>query len=175
MRAGVCWKPDSSLFSVNNPSRSAEDPHAFDTTLSFCREPSTGHSVRQHQTVHHSLALLLHSGTHCQRPPSFFSQLLLSDQRSNFTFFPQTRHRLVRAHVCGQQVIHARLGASVALVLYQLLLTASVWRYSPLSPRSHAILHEWLAFYSAFLNIHRSGVLTVVNVVNNCKELRELF
>ena len=26
------------------------------------------------------------------------------------------------------------------------------------SLRSHMILHEWLAFYSAFLNIHRSGV-----------------
>ena len=26
----------------------------------------------------------------------------------------------------------------------------------------HVILHEWLAFYSAFLNIHRSGVLTVL-------------
>ena len=27
------------------------------------------------------------------------------------------------------------------------------------SLRSHVILHEWLAFYSAFLNIHQSGVL----------------
>ena len=100
MRAGVCWKPDSSLFSVNNPSRSAEDPHAFYTTLSFCREPSTGHSVRQHQTVHHSLALLLHSGTHCPRPPSFFSQLLLSDQRSKLHLFPpNTAPTSARAHV----------------------------------------------------------------------------
>ena len=40
---------------------------------------------------------------------------------------------------------------------------------------SHAILHERTAFYSALLNIHWSGVLTVVNVVNNCKELCELF
>ena len=30
------------------------------------------------------------------------------------------------------------------------------------SLRSHVILHEWLAFYSAFFNIHRSGVLTVL-------------
>ena len=30
------------------------------------------------------------------------------------------------------------------------------------SLRSHMILHEWLAFYSAFLNIHRSGVPTVL-------------
>ena len=28
------------------------------------------------------------------------------------------------------------------------------------SLRSHVILHEWITFYSAFLNIHRSGVLT---------------
>ena len=30
------------------------------------------------------------------------------------------------------------------------------------SLRLHVILHEWIAFYSAFLNIHRSGVLTVL-------------
>ena len=30
------------------------------------------------------------------------------------------------------------------------------------SLHSHVILHEWLAFHSAFLNIHRSGVLTVL-------------
>ena len=30
------------------------------------------------------------------------------------------------------------------------------------SLHSHVILHEWLAFYSAFLNIHRSGVLTAL-------------
>ena len=30
------------------------------------------------------------------------------------------------------------------------------------SLRLHVILHEWLAFYSAFLNIHQSGVLTVL-------------
>ena len=30
------------------------------------------------------------------------------------------------------------------------------------SLHSHVILHEWLAFYSAFLNIHWSGVLTAL-------------
>ena len=30
------------------------------------------------------------------------------------------------------------------------------------SLRSHVILHEWLALFSAFLNIHRSGVLTTL-------------
>ena len=27
---------------------------------------------------------------------------------------------------------------------------------------SHVILHEWVAFYSAFLNIHQNGVLTAL-------------
>ena len=43
---------------------------------------------------------------------------------------------------------------------------AFIQRCSPLSPadslRSHVILHEWLAFYSAFFNIHRSGVLSAL-------------
>ena len=30
------------------------------------------------------------------------------------------------------------------------------------SLHSNVILHEWLAFYSAFLNIHRRGVLTML-------------
>ena len=30
------------------------------------------------------------------------------------------------------------------------------------SLRSHVILHEWIAFYSAFFNIHRNGVLTAL-------------
>ena len=30
------------------------------------------------------------------------------------------------------------------------------------SLRSHVVLHEWLVFYSVFLNIHRSGVLTAL-------------
>ena len=30
------------------------------------------------------------------------------------------------------------------------------------SPRSHVILHGWLASHSAFLNLHRSGVLTAL-------------
>ena len=40
------------------------------------------------------------------------------------------------------------------------LLHSAIPRSGPDSLRSHLILHEWLAFYSAFLNIHRSGVLT---------------
>ena len=42
------------------------------------------------------------------------------------------------------------------------LLHSAVLRSRADSLRSHVILHEWLAFYSAFLNIHRSGVLTAL-------------
>ena len=42
------------------------------------------------------------------------------------------------------------------------LLYSAVLRSPADSLRSHVILHEWLAYYSAFLNIHRSGVLTAM-------------
>ena len=42
------------------------------------------------------------------------------------------------------------------------LLYSAILRFRADSLRSHVILHEWLAFYSAFLNIHRSGVLTAL-------------
>ena len=47
-----------------------------------------------------------------------------------------------------------------------LMMVAFIQRYSPLSSRLTAlvnvILHEWLAFYSAFLNIQPSGGLTAL-------------
>ena len=42
---------------------------------------------------------------------------------------------------------------------YWSLLYSAILRSRTDSLRSHVILHEWIAFYSAFLNIHRSGVL----------------
>ena len=39
------------------------------------------------------------------------------------------------------------------------LLYSAILRSRADALRSHVILHEWLAFYSVFLNIHRSGVL----------------
>ena len=45
---------------------------------------------------------------------------------------------------------------------YWLLLYSAILRSQADSLRSHLILHEWIAFYSAFLNIHRSGVLTAL-------------
>ena len=38
---------------------------------------------------------------------------------------------------------------------YWSLLYSAILRFRADSPRSHVILHEWLAFYSAFSNIHR--------------------
>ena len=43
-----------------------------------------------------------------------------------------------------------------------LLLYSAIPRSRADSLRSHVILREWLAFYSAFFNIHRSGVLTAL-------------
>ena len=45
---------------------------------------------------------------------------------------------------------------------YWLLLCSAILRSWADSLRSHVILHEWIASYSAFLNIHRSGVLTAL-------------
>ena len=45
---------------------------------------------------------------------------------------------------------------------YWSLLYSAILRSRADSLRSHVILHEWIAFYSAFLNIHRSGVLTAL-------------
>ena len=39
---------------------------------------------------------------------------------------------------------------------------SAILRFRADSLRSHAILHEWLAFYRTFLNIYRSGVLIVL-------------
>ena len=45
---------------------------------------------------------------------------------------------------------------------YWLLLYSAILRSWADSLRSHVIVQEWIAFYSAFLNIHRSGVLTAL-------------
>ena len=42
------------------------------------------------------------------------------------------------------------------------LLLIAILRFRADSLRSHVILHERIAFYSAFSNIHRSGVLTAL-------------
>ena len=48
------------------------------------------------------------------------------------------------------------------IVIIDRFLYSTILRFRANSLRSHVILHEWIAFYSAFLNIHRSGVLTAL-------------
>ena len=47
-------------------------------------------------------------------------------------------------------------------IYYQLLLYSAILHFQADSLCSHVILHEWIAFYSTFLNIHWSGVLTAL-------------
>ena len=49
-------------------------------------------------------------------------------------------------------------GSYAGLTCCRYLLYSVILRSRADSLRSHVILHEWLAFYSTFLNIHRSGV-----------------
>ena len=46
--------------------------------------------------------------------------------------------------------------------MMMIVLYSAILRSRADSLRSHVILHERIAFYSAFLNIHRSGVLTAL-------------
>ena len=59
-------------------------------------------------------------------------------------------------HVVISDVQHA------AFYIYWSLLYSAILHSWADSLRSHVILHEWIAFYSTFLNIHRSGVLTAL-------------
>ena len=63
----------------------------------------------------------------------------------------------------GHQRLHRlRKLRSFNVYWYWSLLYSAILRSRADSLRSHVILHEWIAFYSAFLNIHRSGVLTAL-------------
>ena len=48
------------------------------------------------------------------------------------------------------------------IVIIDRFLYSTILRFRANSLRSHVFLHEWIAFYSAFFNIHRSGVLTAL-------------
>ena len=58
--------------------------------------------------------------------------------------------------------LHSKQYVNYSSWWWWLLLYSAILRSRADSLRSHVILHEWLAFYSAFLNIHRSGVLTAL-------------
>ena len=53
-------------------------------------------------------------------------------------------------------------GSTFCMFYYWSLLYSAILCSRAGSLRLHVILHEWLAFYSTFLNIHRSGVLTAL-------------
>ena len=75
-------------------------------------------------------------------------------------------HRPLRLHV-GSSGTKAWMNGRRAPGYYVASFNCCCWSllYSAVlrsRMRSHAILHEWLAFYSVFLNSHRSGVLTAL-------------
>ena len=57
--------------------------------------------------------------------------------------------------------LKARLSCQMNAYYWSLLYSVLL-RFRADSLHSHVILHEWIAFYSAFLNIHWSGVLTAL-------------
>ena len=62
------------------------------------------------------------------------------------------------------------------LLYYWSLLHSAILRSRADSLRSHVIPHEWIAFYGAFLNIHRSGGAYSAGMAGatwNCCHLRE--
>ena len=51
---------------------------------------------------------------------------------------------------------------------------SAILRSQAASLHSHVTLHEWLAFYSLFLNIHQSGVLTVLTICFlSCEDIKQ--
>ena len=60
-----------------------------------------------------------------------------------------------------RELIMAEDGPMRAFYYWSLLYSAILRSWAD-SLRSHVILHERIAYYSAFLNIHRSGVLTAL-------------
>ena len=60
------------------------------------------------------------------------------------------------------QGLRGRLQETFHQSIYWLLLYNAILRSRADSLRSHVILHEWTAFYSAFLNIQRSDVPTAL-------------
>ena len=63
-------------------------------------------------------------------------------------------------HACQVRVTVGDSG--LCYYYYWSLLYSAILLSRADSLRSHVILHEWIAFYIAFLNIHRSGVLTAL-------------
>ena len=81
------------------------------------------------------------------------------------TCFLQTLLSLVvsrQAWPSGKALGWSAEGPRFDIYIYWSLLYSAILRSWADSRRSHVILHEWIASYSAFLKIHRSGVLTAL-------------
>ena len=65
-------------------------------------------------------------------------------------------------HTNGQSVVEIYFFHQVCCCCCWSLLHSAILRSQADSLHLHMILHEWLAFYSTLLNIHRSGVLTAM-------------
>ena len=70
-------------------------------------------------------------------------------------------HKRTHTGQLEEDVAHTKLLKWLIFIyiLYWSLLYSSILCSWADSLHSHAILHEWIAFYRAFLNVHRSGVL----------------
>ena len=92
---------------------------------------------------------------HCSLPKGTWRE---RDRFSNWDFLAR----------CQPQRTTSGWSDSVANVYFKTLvccwalLYSAILRFRADSLCSHVILHEWIAFYSAFLNIHWSGVLTAL-------------
>ena len=76
-----------------------------------------------------------------------------------YSFTSTETRRLVRTDSPGRPPRLSHSLWTVCCCYWWSLLYSAILRSRADSLRSHVILHEWLAFYSAFFNIHRSGVL----------------
>ena len=97
---------------------------------------------------------------------------LSASRMSSGTVLYTKTHDTVSHLKCSPLCSLSRLFVVAVVVLFLLLICCcfccwslsynAILRCRADSLRSRVILHEWIAFYSAFSNIHRSGVLTAL-------------
>ena len=93
-----------------------------------------------------------------ERSPSFAAQIHLPTRDLSWA------NLKVQLHLSPLDflIFWSRLEPCIGLFCCWSILYSSILRTRPDWLRSQVILPEWIAFYSAFLNIHRSGVLTAL-------------
>ena len=81
-----------------------------------------------------------------------------------YSFTSTETRRLVRTDSPGRppRLSHSSWTMVPAMMVTDFYNYSAIPRSRADSLSSHVILHKWLAFYSAFLNIYRSGVLTAL-------------